>query len=128
MNKNDMFPSKNLKASDLNGKAVVVTITEVTMEKLGDDEKPVVHFRGKEKGLVLNRVNSDTIAMVLGTDETDEWTGGKITLYPTKTDFQGKRVDCIRVEDTPPGYQRPPTQVVEPKGDDRQIADDDVPF
>ena len=59
-------------------------------------------FEGKEKELGLNATNARTIAALLG-DETNEWKGKQIKLYPTKTDFAGEMVDCIRiVQDVPP--------------------------
>lgn len=143
MNTNSMFPSKWLKADDLGGRKVVLTITELLMEKIGEDEKPVLYFRGKTKGLVLNRVNSNTIALVLGTDETDEWTGGRIAIFPTTTEFQGKKVACIRVEDAIPAEAPKPAArpvparqqarelaAIPPSFDDKPFepTDDDVPF
>lgn len=102
MNVDSAFPSKFLKASDLNGRRVVVIIREYRMESVGQDDtendKPVLYFKGKNKGLVLNRTNATSIAEILGQSEMEEWTGGKVVLYPTKTDFQGRRVACIRVD------------------------------
>ena len=107
MRTGDAFPSNYLKAGDLNGRAVRVTIESVTMEKIGDDRKPVVHFVGKDKTLVLNKTNSNRIQEATGTDEMDDWAGWAITLYACKVDFQGKRVDAIRVDDRP-GASRGP--------------------
>ena len=104
---NDAFPSSYLKAADLNGKAVRVTIESVSVEKLGDDQKPILHFVGKEKALVLNKTNSNRIIEAVGSDETDDWEGWSIALYACKVDFQGKRVDAIRVDDRP-GASRGP--------------------
>ena len=61
MKANDVFPGKYLKASDLNGHEPVVTIDRVEMEDVGDGRKPVVYFKGKEKGLVMNKTNFSTI-------------------------------------------------------------------
>lgn len=106
MNINGAFPSQYLKAADLS-KATVVTIASVEVEEIGDDTKPVLHFKGSDKGLVLNKTNANIISEVLGTEETDEWIGKKISIYPTKTEFQGKRVACIRVSDQAPGKAAP---------------------
>ena len=92
----EAFPSKYIKAHDLQGKAHTVTMQEIVMEKIGNDEKPVLYFRGKQKGFVLNRTNANTIADAYG-DETDDWTGNQITIFPAVTDFQGRTTDCIRV-------------------------------
>ena len=121
MNINLAFPSAYLKAADLQGRRVGVTIEKVVMEDIGGDQKPVVRFRGKDRGIVLNKTNAAMIAEITGTEETDEWKGAAVVLYPTKTDFQGKRVDCIRV-DYPANGKPKPVPVVE-------TADDDaVPF
>lgn len=129
----EAFPSSYLKAADLNGKAVRVTIDSVTMEKLGDDQKAILHFVGKDKGLVLNKTNANRIIEAVGTDETDEWEGWSVTLYPCKVDYQGKRVDAIRIDDRP-GASKPPADRVskppidEPFDDAPEITEDDIPF
>jgi hypothetical protein len=101
MRTGEAFPSNFLKASDLNGRAVKVTIESVSMEKIGEDRKPSIHFVGKSKTLILNKTNSNRIQEATGTDEMDDWAGWSITLYACKVDFQGKRVDAIRVDDRP---------------------------
>lgn len=100
MNINSAFPSKYLKAADLNGNAVKLTIREVRMENVGrtQDHKPVVYFMGKDKGLVLNRVNSNKIAEIAGSFDTEDWGGTVIAIYPTETEFAGETVECIRVK------------------------------
>jgi hypothetical protein len=90
------FPSNYIKCADLQGRSVRVKINYIKMEDIGDDNKPVLYFIGKEKGLVLNKTNANVISMLYG-DETDDWPGCEIEMYPTETDFQGKRVDAIRV-------------------------------
>lgn len=118
MNINGAFPSSYLKAADLQGRRVIVAIDKVVMEDIGGEHKPVVKFQGKDRGIVLNKTNAAMIAEIAGSDETDDWKGVKVTLYPTKTDFQGKRVDCIRVDYVENGAKRPPAPV----------EDDSVPF
>jgi len=115
MNVNDAFPSKYLKSTDLQGRRATVKINSVSMQRIGDDEKLMVFFEGKAKGLVLNKTNAVMIAEIVGSDDTDAWPGVAIVIYPTKTDFQGKRVDTIRV-DWPEGAVKP--KVVDANGDD----------
>ena len=99
MNIGRAFPSKYLKYSDLQGRRITVTIARVDIETIGKQQKPVVYFTGKTKGFVLNVTNARVIAEEAGGDEEmDNWTGLQIVLYPTKVDFQGGRVDAIRVE------------------------------
>lgn len=101
MKMNDVFPSKYVKADDLKGKSALCIISHVTLEKIGDDTKPVIYFQHKEKGLVCNKTNFGRIAFVYG-DESDDWTGKEIVLYPEMTDFQGKPMWAIRVKPPEP--------------------------
>ena len=98
MNIGNAFPSKYLKASDLQGRHVPVTIDRVEMEEFDDGDKAIVYFQGKDKGLVLNKTNANMIVEITGSSETGEWKGVRVSLYSTKVDFQGKRVDAIRVD------------------------------
>ena len=103
MNITTSFPSKYLKAADLQGRTVEVRIDRVVLESVGQgndaEEKPVIYFQGKEKGIVLNKVNSSTISSAYG-DETDNWSGQPLSIYPDKTSFKGEIVDCLRVRVT----------------------------
>jgi hypothetical protein len=96
MNINDQFPSKYLKAADLNGGEAVVTIKDCIMESLGEDRRPVLYFAGKEKGVVLNKTNATNISDAYGGD-TDEWVGKKVVLYTAYVDFQGRSMEAIRI-------------------------------
>jgi hypothetical protein len=111
------FPSKYLKASDLQGVEVTVFIDHVAMEDINKGEmKPVIYFRGKKKGVVLNKTNSRKIEAAYG-DETDEWSGQPIILYEAEVDFQGDTVQAIRVK-IPPLSQR--KQLTERRGTSSQ--------
>jgi hypothetical protein len=92
----EAFPSNWLKAADLAGHSVKVVVDRVVIEDIGDNEKPVMYFQGKQKGVVLNKTNANMIVEYYG-DETAGWVGKEIELYPDKVGFQGKIVDCIRV-------------------------------
>lgn len=98
MKVNEVYASKSdwLKVDDLKGNETNCTISGVTLETVGEQDKLVVAFEGKEKKLVLNKTNAGAIAHSFG-DDTNDWTGKEITLYPATTDFQGKTVPCIRV-------------------------------
>lgn len=96
MNISGAFPSDYLKAADLGGRPYRMAMGRVTLEKIGDDERPVLHFQGADKGLVLNKTNANTIASIYS-EETENWFGQPIEVYPSETDYQGKRVACIRV-------------------------------
>ena len=100
MKVNQMFPSKYLSAADLQGRQIQVIMDRVMMEQIrgehGNEDKYVLYFQGKEKGLVLNVTNANTIAEFYG-HETDEWTGRAITLYSTRVQFGNRMVDAIRI-------------------------------
>lgn len=112
MNINKSFPSAYIKASDLNGRAVTVTIRDVKVEQIGRDrdEKPVLYFEGKQKGLVLNKTNARKIATLLGSMDTDDWAGYKIAIFPSETEFSGETVECIRVKAAEPPRASRPTE------------------
>ena len=96
MNINNAFPSSYVKASELNGRRVTVTMDRVEMQEIGGEPKPVLYFKGTPKGLVLNKTNALVIADMYST-ETDAWGGKQIVIYPARVEFQGKIVDAIRV-------------------------------
>lgn len=95
----DAFPSKYLKADDLDGD-VVVYITKAEMEQLGQgkdaEDKIILYFKGMDKGLAVNKTNAGTIAKLYG-DDTDGWVGKPITLFATEVEFKGDMVMAIRV-------------------------------
>jgi len=118
MNVAEMHPGKFLVAADLKKKAHKVIMDGLSQEKVGDtkENKWVLAFRGKDKGLVLNVTNTNMIAHYHG-KETDDWTGKEIVIYPTTTSYAGKVVDCIRVkaEEPEPALETAPD-------------DSDIPF
>src|SRR5262245_30959292 len=137
--KDEIFPSKFLKAADLDGKPLVVTIASAVTETLKSPEgisqlKVVLHFtNGKKplgKSLPLNMSNFDMIVEITGEDGSANWLGHKIELYPTKTEMRGRIVDGIRIRE--PGQlelkataTRRPIKKSPPGSDD---IDDEIPF
>lgn len=94
----ESFPSKWLKAEDIGERRKVrAVISDCQLEKLGDDEKIVVYFRGKDKGLACNKTNAMRISDAYG-DDTDDWRGREIFLFVEKVPFQGRLTPAIRVE------------------------------
>lgn len=133
MNINEAFPSKYLKASDLQGGQPTVTISHVTVEEVGEtDRKPVIYFVGKEKGIVLNKTNATNIGDAYGPD-TDEWTGKKVTLFTAWVDFNGRSVEAIRIrraDEARGGAPSPQFTSGPPPSDpsDPGVSADDIPF
>ena len=127
MKMSTVFPSKHLRAEDIGTARPVVTISHLTMEKLGDNEKPVLYFQGKDKGVVLNKTNTAALIDILNTDDSDAWKGRKVLLYMTKVDYQGKRVAAIRI-DAAPSKAQPAPVVREPGSDDDEVSAEDISF
>lgn len=136
MNINDAFPSKYLKATDLNNKTIKVTIRAVIEENVNQKLQPVLYFQGKDKGMVLNKTNAMTIAQMFGPD-TDGWQGGNIEVFPAFVDYQGKQVLGLRVRipaQAPaaaprPAAPAPARQPVPAEADNYDNGlDDDIPF
>lgn len=131
------FPSTYLKASDLQGKPVSVVIDRVEIDTVGDEPKPILYFIGKQKGLVINKTNANSIASIYGY-ETDDWHGKTIQLVEAMVDFQGRSVPAIRVRVPTAGQTKSPVIRRDlnisipaalphaPRTD--TIPDDDIPF
>ena len=130
-----LFPSKYVKAADLEGRPRRVAIAGVEVEPIGreKDLKPVLTFRSSElKPMVLNMTNSRVIAAAFG-DETDGWAGRVIELYPSETSFGSEVVECIRIRI--PKQAEPPTKRAaideEPQPPDdgfEPMSDEQLPF
>ncbi len=98
-NINEMYPSKFLKASDID-QDYEVTIVEVGTDNIGQgddrEEKFIVHFDEFDKGLVLNKTNANLIAVQHGLN-TEDWIGKKVVLTVEDVAFQGKITPAIRI-------------------------------
>ena len=84
------YASPWLKASDLQGRAVTVTIEKATVEDIrqqnGQKEaRIVVAFAGKEKRLICNKTQALTLADLAKTEAFDNWKGLVVTLEPSTT-------------------------------------------
>ena len=95
-----MFDSPYVGAWELDGDVSVeiekVELGEVQNRDGGKDKKPIIHFSNAKKPMVLNKTNARVIARLYGND-TDDWAGRTIVLYPTKVEAFGDVTDCIRV-------------------------------
>ncbi len=126
MDTSNLFPSKYLKANDLEAGPQTVDIRELVLEEVGQgkdvETKPVVYFQDRQKGLVLNVTNLRTIDEAYTTN-SDAWVGKPVELFSTETDFQGKRVACVRVRIPKPRSAEELTG-----GSGPADLDDDIPF
>lgn len=121
-----MTSSDSLRAIDLLGKTWIVTIVRVTQGKYraGDEQKPGEESqRPKRKGPKLLPdlwfdkfdkpygscpTNSAQIEKLTGSDNTEDWVGRTIEIYPTMVDAFGRRKLAIRVSPKLPKEDRGP--------------------
>lgn len=131
MKATEAFPSKFISAADLQGRDVTVKITHVAADEIGGKQKFVCFFAGKQKGLVLNKTNWNSIVRITGLDDSNDWTGAEICLYEAMVDFQGDSVPAVRIKPPPKreGVGRPtPAQVAQShQAPLRDELDDGVP-
>jgi hypothetical protein len=128
--------SRFLKAEDLKAEKKF-KIKNVTEEEVGigkdKERKLVVWFTNGARGLVLNRVNNRTIRGAFG-DDTANWPGKIIIVFPTVADFRGEMKPALRVRIPPPKGEGqvaaklvipspPPTAAIDPAEID---VDDDL--
>jgi len=131
------FPSKYLKSSDLKGQEVRVLMANVEREEIGQEKKLVLYFKGKEKGIVLNKTNANTIGDFYG-DDSDDWYDQPLILFSIRTEFQGKPVDGLRVRiPTARDNKRDPISsgtslkaqlAAQADPQPPEISDDEIPF
>ena len=94
-------------AGDMLGQSTIeLTIAGVTMEAMnsgkgGQQSKPCLRFREREKLMVLNKTNAKTLAAALG-PETDNWVGARVKIAAPVIDAFGKSARSLRVIDVQP--------------------------
>jgi len=129
MKRHQVFPDNYLKCAHLNGKPATLTITGAPLDTLknskGEEKKIVLSFAETKKRLPLNKTNFNAVADVCG-DETDDWSGKKIEVYPTTTQMDGKTVGCIRVRS--PAQRELPAPPPPKPAPDHSEPDDEIPF
>ena len=115
-------------AFDLKGQDCTVTIERVTAGELTavggrKSKKPLCYFKeGREKKpLAMNSTNCKAIAAMYGND-TDQWVGKRITIYPTTTQMTGETVECIRVRPQVPPPKAAPASAPA-KTEEQEIQD-----
>lgn len=96
-----LYPGRFIKAGELLGKKVTLTITDVDLEDLmGEDgkekAKAIVSFRETQKKLVTCKTNGICLREMFG-KQLANWVGKRVTLFPDT--WNGE--PCIRVWGSP---------------------------
>ena len=81
--------------------------------------KPVLHFQDLPQALVLNKTNFTALSLMFGED-TNDWIGAKVALYPSRVDFKGRTMPTIKV--------RRPQKAAAATASGGHPFDDDVAF
>lgn len=99
----DVYPSKYFTAADLQGQAHAYTIAQADIGWVGEGDQArqqvMLTFEESDKQLGLNKTNAKAITGLYG-DDTDDWIGEQVVLFPTRVDYQGKMVDAVRVDES----------------------------
>jgi hypothetical protein len=95
-----LYPGRFLKAGDLAGKKVTVTIKDINLDRLestdGKKTKGILELVETDRQVVLNKTNGLCIRAMFGRKLAD-WAGKRITLFAGS--FNGE--DCIRIWGSP---------------------------
>lgn len=103
-----VYPTEYIKAPDLRGKDVTVTIARVAWENLvmeggRRDRKAVIHMTNARrvplgKRWVVGKTVLKQIAASVGSPDVSQWIGRQVTMYPTTCKGKaGETMECIRV-------------------------------
>lgn len=101
----ELFPGRFLKAGQFKGKSVTLTIKDVELESLPQDngkerDRGIISFNETKLQIVLNSTNGQCFRAMFGRKPPD-WIGKRVTLAPEKDRFGKEVVDAIRVQGSP---------------------------
>ena len=119
--------SKYLAKGDVGEDGLILTIKGFRMETVkgdgGDEDKVVLHFREDIKPMIVNRTNSQLLAIATGAKVAGESIGKQIVVYNDPTvSFGGKVTGGLRIKKLS-GAPRPA-----PAATEHDPFKDDVPF
>src|SRR3990170_1464360 len=117
----DIFPRKYATGEDLAGKPVTLEIRAVIPETMRPApnaqpiDKWVVYFERAEKGVILSRTLANQIVDATGQDDTNNWIGKRVTLFPLPMRVAGRDVIAIRARKPAAtnGHAEPPASLQE---------------
>lgn len=111
----ELYPGRFIKAGELQGKRVTLTIKDVGLDDLiGDDGKEkvkgVLSFEQTPKQFPLNKTNGICLKAMFG-KKLPEWIGKRIIIFPDK--WNGE--DAIRIWGSPDIASELPVEVKLPR-------------
>lgn len=123
----DMIQSKYLRKEDFD-EDQVCTIKDCRLEQIGKEaeaeQRWVLYFRERDKGMVLNVTTIRVLEAAYGGD-TDQWVGNKVMVYvDPNVSFGGKVVGGLRLR-TAKGKTAP---VVPRPAEFDEFEDSKIPF
>jgi hypothetical protein len=97
----ELYPNRFLKAGELKGRRITMTIADVDTDLLVSDDgkekiKGFLSFEKTTKQVVLNKTNGLCLRSMFG-KKLSEWLGKRVIFYPDK--WNGE--DCIRIWGSP---------------------------
>ena len=104
MKLDELFPRKYATGQDLHGRPVTLTISHLRTEKMVPTpgtppvDKWVIFFKDAQKGIVLSKTLAFQISRAIGSDDTDAWSGKRVTLYPEDVTIAGQNRTAIRAK------------------------------
>lgn len=114
----ELYPRRYATGEDLKGKAFTLAVARVVLEEMHPqpgapaERKPVIYFDGTSKGIILGPALARQIAGLLG-DDTNDWTGKKVTIYPQSMTVAGTPRTAIRARAATNGTSTPPDAMIE---------------
>lgn len=102
-----LFPGRFVRGEDVVGLEVPLVIRDVRLEKVftqaknKEEEKLVVYFEGKDKGVLLGKTRAMDIKSITGSDDTDNWKGKTVCMYVETKTTTKKTMHAIRFKKSP---------------------------
>ena len=130
-NINEMFAGKYLGAVDIDEDMDVTIIGESEVEVTNEGRKEMkfcLHFKELDKPMILNKTNAKAIAQVLGSANTEDWVGQRVTLYVATVDSFGKQVEAVRVKLRAPKAAAAMKDLTRRANVNTQNDESDIPF
>jgi hypothetical protein len=112
MYKTELFPYIEGDQIARAGKDVILTMKRVEVEQIpngrgGEEDKYILYFHETPKGLVLNKTNVKKIIELVGSDDTGDWDGVKVSLYTERIKAFGEMHNATRVKHAPQNNKQP---------------------